>query len=158
LNEIITNPGSAIEFYDKNWGEGGYMSRYKDLSYNDLVDIIMQNIQAQVFPVLRKAGLTDRMAMMRIIASDNIWDVMKRGASALWDVKDAIFPEVGPLIDRGIGLAKGIISTITGSGDTKVMDAVRSDHTNATTQAVGTLSNLVNRVTTGTMPSSSVPS
>lgn len=59
-------------------------------------------------------GLTNEMDRLKIIAMDDIFSTLKKGASVLWDNRHALFPTVAPMIDKAITTGKLMISQLGG--------------------------------------------
>lgn len=78
------------------------------------------------------------MDRMRLYAMDDILGVLKKGASAIWDQRHALFPTLAGPIDRAITTAKSVISSlgIGGPQSADTIKAVSADHTSSTSDAM----------------------
>lgn len=91
----------------------------------------------------------DNKDLLALVEFDgwNVLEVLKKGASAIWDKRHELFPKLAPIIDKGIELAKPMIAALGGSDlPNKIKDAIASDHTDLTTRATNMLSNTGNTI------------
>lgn len=66
---------------------------------------------------------------MEFVAYDDVFSVLKNGASALWSVRHDLFPGMAPIIDKAISTAKNLISNISGPNlSNNLKKALISDH------------------------------
>lgn len=90
----------------RKFGRGGT----SQLSKTQMANIIVQHIDKELGPILEREGLTDEMDRIRLYAMDDIFGLMKKGASLLWDHKNALFPTLGPILDQAVTQGKSVIA------------------------------------------------
>lgn len=80
--------------------------------------------------MLREQGLTSEMDRIRLYAMDDIFGLLKKGASAIWDQRHALFPTIAPMIDKAVTMGKSAVAALSGAKglSKEIVSAVTSDH------------------------------
>lgn len=71
----------------------------------------------------------DERTLLELVAYDDVFSLLKNGASMLWGARHAIFPQLAPIVDNAISKAKDMIASISGGNmSSKLKNALISDH------------------------------
>jgi hypothetical protein len=115
MEYIRNNPAGTAKLYKQEWeGRTGKFSepKYKRLNKRDLAQIVLQHLDAELAPALRQAGLQSEISRYRAYAMDDIFGMLKKGASMLWDNRHELFPTYAPLVDKALNTAKGVLGSL----------------------------------------------
>lgn len=78
-----------------------------------------------------------------MVAYDSPFDILKKGAAALWNQRHVLLPQLAPLIDKGVSMAKEAIQMFHKEGmPQKIKEAVFSDHRAATDKIMSVIGSL----------------
>lgn len=75
---------------------------------------------------------------LEAVAYDDIFGVLKRGASALWDNRHTLFPQLAPVLDKAVTTAKTAMSLLNQGKQisSELKGAITADHTKVTQRAL----------------------